>query len=72
YDWSTRERVHKHAKKTLPHRDLDALIVQSLSALVCASLTEDRYGTVQWDITRSTLFLVAAEECREEVRGVYV
>ena len=22
--------------------------------------------------TRSTLFLVAAEECREEVRGVYV
>jgi len=43
---------------------------------VCASLTEDRYGTVQRDIPRIlealVSFLVAVEEYREEVRGMYV
>ncbi|KAL4079901.1 nucleoporin protein Ndc1-Nup [Scleroderma yunnanense] len=76
YQWATRERIHKCAEKALPHRDLDALIIESLSALVCASLTEDRYGTVQRDIPRIlealVSFLVAVEEYKEEVRGMYM
>ncbi|KAA1477952.1 hypothetical protein DENSPDRAFT_867789 [Dentipellis sp. KUC8613] len=51
-DWWCRERLSKRAEVALPHRDTDALIVEALSHLVCASLTEDRYGVVQRDIPR--------------------
>ncbi len=42
-----------------------------LSRLVCASLTEDRYGVVQRDIPRILeallLFLTALEEAQREI-----
>lgn len=42
-----------------------------LSRLVCASLTEDRYGVVQRDIPRILeallLFLTALEEAQKEI-----
>ena len=42
-----------------------------LSRLVCASLTEDRYGVVQRDIPRILeallLFLTALEEVQKEI-----
>ena len=28
YEWATRDRIHKYAEKVLPHRELDALIVE--------------------------------------------
>ncbi|KAI6043254.1 nucleoporin protein Ndc1-Nup [Pisolithus marmoratus] len=69
--WLARERIHKRAEMSLPNRELDALIIESLSALVCASLTEDRYGVVQRDIPRILeaflSFLQAAEDYQDEV-----
>lgn len=47
-----------------------------LSGLVCASLTEDRYGVVQRDIPRILeaflSFLSALEEYQVEVSSLYV
>ena len=28
YEWATRDRIHKRAEKVLPHRELDALVVE--------------------------------------------
>ncbi|KAI5987860.1 nucleoporin protein Ndc1-Nup [Pisolithus albus] len=74
--WLVRERIHKRAEMSLPNRELDALVIESLSALVCASLTEDRYGVVQRDIPRVLeaflSFLQAAEDYQNEVRVLYV
>ncbi|KAI6041097.1 nucleoporin protein Ndc1-Nup [Pisolithus marmoratus] len=75
-EWLARERIHKRAEMSLPNRELDALIIESLSALVCASLTEDRYGVVQRDIPRILeaflSFLQAAEDYQNEVRVLFV
>ncbi|KAH7929157.1 hypothetical protein BV22DRAFT_1057443 [Leucogyrophana mollusca] len=75
-DWWSRERVNKIVESCLPNRDLDALIVEVLSQLVCASLTEDRYGVVQRDIPRIIeaflSFLTAIEEYQVEVNALYV
>ncbi|KAF9219115.1 hypothetical protein BS17DRAFT_790045 [Gyrodon lividus] len=76
HEWWTRDRTNKVAEMCLPHRELDALIVQVLSGLVCASLTEDRYGVVQRDIPRIIeaflSFLSALEEYQVEVSKLYV
>ncbi|KAH7890631.1 nucleoporin protein Ndc1-Nup [Phlebopus sp. FC_14] len=74
-EWWTRERVNKAAEMCLPNRELDGLVVEVLSALVCVSLTEDRYGVVQRDIPRILeaflSFLSALEEYQLEIRGLY-
>ncbi|TFY56292.1 hypothetical protein EVG20_g8980, partial [Dentipellis fragilis] len=70
-EWWRRERVSKLAEIALPHRDTDALIIEALSYLVCASLAEDRYGVVQRDIPRileaMLSFLSAVEEYQTEL-----
>ncbi|TFY76297.1 hypothetical protein EWM64_g7713 [Hericium alpestre] len=70
-DWWQRERIGKLAEIALPHRHIDALVVEALSHLVCASLTEDRYGVVQRDIPRileaMLSFLKAIEEYQAEL-----
>lgn len=75
-EWLVRERIHKRAEMSLPNRELDALVIESLSALVCASLAEDRYGVVQRDIPRILeaflSFLQASEDYQNEVRVLYV
>ncbi|KAG8221384.1 nucleoporin protein Ndc1-Nup [Butyriboletus roseoflavus] len=74
--WWSRDRINKVTEMWLPNRDLDALIVQVLAGLVCASLTEDRYGVVQRDIPRILeaflSFLTALEEYHVEVTKPYV
>ncbi|KAF8550767.1 hypothetical protein OG21DRAFT_1499585 [Imleria badia] len=74
--WWSRDRMNKVTEKCLPNRDLDALIVEVLAGLVCASLTEDRYGVVQRDIPRILeaflSFLTALEEHHVEVTKLYV
>ncbi|KAH0828828.1 nucleoporin protein Ndc1-Nup [Lanmaoa asiatica] len=74
--WWNRDRINKATEKCLPNRDLDALIVEVLAGLVCASLTEDRYGVVQRDIPRILeaflSFLTALEEYHVEVTKLYV
>ncbi|KAH9177530.1 nucleoporin protein Ndc1-Nup [Lactarius sanguifluus] len=42
--WWSRPRASRLADCAVPNRATDALIVEVLSRLVCASLTEDRYG----------------------------
>jgi len=70
-----RDRINKVAEKCLPNRDLDALIIEVLASLVCASLTEDRYGVVQRDIPRILeaflSFLTVLEEYQVEVMKLY-
>ncbi|KAI9462554.1 nucleoporin protein Ndc1-Nup [Boletus coccyginus] len=74
--WWSRDRINKVSEKCLPNRNLDALIVEALAGLVCASLTEDRYGVVQRDIPRILeaflSFLTALEEHHVEVTKLYV
>jgi len=73
-DWWRRERVNKAVEMCLPNRHLDALAVSALSHLVCASLTEDRYGIVQRDIPKVIeallSFLTAIEEYQVEVNAM--
>ncbi|KAI0037120.1 nucleoporin protein Ndc1-Nup, partial [Vararia minispora EC-137] len=70
-EWWASERLSKVAESSLPNRDLDALVIESLSYLVCASLTEDRYGVVQRDIPRIleafVSLLIAVEEYHTEL-----
>ncbi|KAI0051541.1 hypothetical protein FA95DRAFT_1485201 [Auriscalpium vulgare] len=70
-EWWRRERLNKVVESALPHREVDALIIEVLSRLVCASLSEDRYGIVQRDIPRileSLLsFLSAVETYQTEL-----
>ncbi|KAI0309822.1 nucleoporin protein Ndc1-Nup [Amylostereum chailletii] len=70
-EWWSRERFSKAAEGALPNRELDALIVEVLSHLVCASLTEDRYGIVQRDIPRileaMLSFMTALEDYQAEL-----
>ncbi|EGN94543.1 hypothetical protein SERLA73DRAFT_188503 [Serpula lacrymans var. lacrymans S7.3] len=74
-EWWGRERINKVVEACLPHRELDALVVEVLSRMVCASLTEDRFGVVQRDIPRILeaflSFLSAIEEYHQEVNALY-
>ncbi|KIY65317.1 hypothetical protein CYLTODRAFT_400625 [Cylindrobasidium torrendii FP15055 ss-10] len=50
--WYTRERQDRVAESLLPYRKLDLLVVNTLSTLVAASLTDDQLGVVQRDIPK--------------------
>ncbi|KAI0002445.1 nucleoporin protein Ndc1-Nup [Russula compacta] len=69
--WWSRPRASRLADSIVPNRETDILIAEVLSRLVCASLTEDRYGVVQRDIPRIIeallVFLTAIEDAQKEV-----
>ncbi|KAI0666450.1 nucleoporin protein Ndc1-Nup [Trametes maxima] len=71
--WWTRERVHRVAETSLPNRYMDALAVEVLCRLTCASLAEDSYGVVQRDIPKIIeallSFLTALEEYQAELNA---
>jgi len=75
-EWFYRERLNKVVEVCVPNRELDALIIEALSHLVCTSLSEDRYGVVQRDIPRILeaflSFLSAIEEYQVEVNAKYI
>ncbi|KAJ8081797.1 hypothetical protein PM082_007643 [Marasmius tenuissimus] len=70
-EWWTEERLSRAVEGCVPFRELDAVAVEVLSHLVCASLKEDRYGVVQRDtpkILEAMLsFLTAVEEYQQEI-----
>ncbi|KAF8154433.1 nucleoporin protein Ndc1-Nup [Crassisporium funariophilum] len=74
-DWWTRERKSKVVDASLPFRELDVTVVEVLSHLTCASLTEDRYGIVQRDIPKIleafVSYLSAIEEYQLEINALY-
>ncbi|KAG6860815.1 hypothetical protein C0995_007316 [Termitomyces sp. Mi166 len=83
--WWYKERLEKTAQSCLPNVELDVVIVDEtiadvrivvLSTLVCASLTEDKYGVVQRDIPRileaMLSFLSAIQAYHSEVRSKYI
>ncbi|KAG5637562.1 hypothetical protein H0H81_004139 [Sphagnurus paluster] len=73
--WWTRERMERAAQTCLPNIEMDVVIAEVLSHLICASLTEDKYGVVQRDIPRVLeallSFLSAVEEYHTELRAKY-
>jgi len=73
-DWWERERTSKVVQASLPFRELDVVVVEALSYLVCASLTEDQYGIVQRDIPKIletfTSFLSAIEEYQVQITSL--
>ncbi|KAG6816698.1 hypothetical protein H0H93_007825 [Arthromyces matolae] len=74
-DWWNKERLEKIAQSNLPNMELDAVIVEVLSTLVSASLTEDKYGVVQRDIPKileaMLSFHSAIQSYRAEVQAKY-
>ncbi|KAF9044200.1 nucleoporin protein Ndc1-Nup [Panaeolus papilionaceus] len=72
--WWYHERRSKIVEKALPFRELDVVVVEALSHLICASLAEDRYGTVQRDIPKilevMVSYLTAVEEYQIEVNNL--
>ncbi|KAF9022291.1 hypothetical protein BDZ89DRAFT_1163331 [Hymenopellis radicata] len=50
--WFTQDRPSKIVESLLPTRDLDLLIVDVLSRITVASLTDDKYGVIQRDIPK--------------------
>jgi len=70
--WLHNERIDKQAMSYLPHVEVDVMLLDVLSHLICASLTEDKFGVVQRDIPRTleamASFLIAIEEYDAEVR----
>ncbi|KAF5367275.1 hypothetical protein D9615_010445 [Tricholomella constricta] len=74
-NWWNKERLEKTAQSYLPNAEVDVVIVDVLSYLISASLTEDKYGVVQRDIPRvleaMLSFLSAIEEYHAEVRAKY-
>ncbi|KAF9441903.1 hypothetical protein P691DRAFT_765765 [Macrolepiota fuliginosa MF-IS2] len=74
--WWKIDRTSKIVEKALPSRELDIVVVEVISRLTCASLTEDRYGVVQRDIPRILeaflSFLSAIEEYQIKVNSLYV
>ncbi|KZT06677.1 uncharacterized protein LAESUDRAFT_759175 [Laetiporus sulphureus 93-53] len=74
-EWWTRDRVNKAVEMALPNRHLDVLAISVLCSLICASLTEDKYGVVQRDIPRMlealVSFLVVAEEYQADISRKY-
>lgn len=75
HSWWTRERVNRVAEICLPNRHMDALIIDTLCHLTCASLTEDLFGVVQRDIPKIIeailSFLTAIEEYQTEINALY-
>ncbi|GLB40861.1 putative nucleoporin protein Ndc1-Nup [Lyophyllum shimeji] len=73
--WCGKERLERVTASYLPYREMDVVIVQVLSHLVCASLTEDKYGVVQRDIPKileaMLSYLSAIEEYHAEVHAKY-
>ncbi|KAJ4482155.1 nucleoporin protein Ndc1-Nup [Lentinula aciculospora] len=73
--WWREERLSKTVEGCIPFRELDVLAVEVLSHLVCASLSEDRYGVVQRDtpkiIEAMLSFLSAIEEYQIEINALY-
>jgi len=73
-DWWERKRRSKVVQASLPFRELDVVVVEALSYLVCASLTEDQYGIVQRDIPKIleafTSFLSAIEEYQLQITSL--
>ncbi|KAH6887245.1 nucleoporin protein Ndc1-Nup, partial [Coprinopsis sp. MPI-PUGE-AT-0042] len=73
--WWTGERVSRLVDASLPMRELDVVVIEVLTRLVCASLAEDRYGTVQRDIPKIIeallSFLTAVEDYRAEIVSNY-
>ncbi|PIL27114.1 hypothetical protein GSI_10255 [Ganoderma sinense ZZ0214-1] len=73
--WWTRPRVHRVAEASLPNRHVDALAVEVLCRLTCASLKEDAYGVVQRDIPKIIeallSFLTALEDYQAELNAKY-
>ncbi|KAJ3526169.1 hypothetical protein NMY22_g10276 [Coprinellus aureogranulatus] len=89
--WWTGERVSRTVDACLPMRELDVVVMEGafllshfeirtntkavLTKLVCASLTEDRYGNVQRDIPKILeallSFLTAVEEYQVELIKKY-
>ncbi|KXN81967.1 Nucleoporin NDC1, partial [Leucoagaricus sp. SymC.cos] len=74
--WWRNDRTNKIVEKSLPSRELDIIVVEVISRLTCASLTEDRYGVVQRDIPRILeaflSFLSVVEERQVKVNSLYV
>ncbi|TFK23884.1 hypothetical protein FA15DRAFT_687725 [Coprinopsis marcescibilis] len=74
-DWWTEDRVSRVVDATLPMRELDVVVIEVLTRLVCASLTEDRYGVVQRDIPKILeallSYLTALEEYQVEILTKY-
>ncbi|EEB98438.1 hypothetical protein MPER_02049, partial [Moniliophthora perniciosa FA553] len=73
-EWWMKERQSKVVEGCVPYRKLDAAAVHVLSHLVCASLSEDRYGVVQRDIPKILeallSFLSAVEEYQLELNAL--
>ncbi|EFI26696.1 hypothetical protein CC1G_15467 [Coprinopsis cinerea okayama7 len=73
--WWTMDRVSRLVDASLPMRELDVVVIEVLTKLVCASLEEDRYGVVQRDIPKileSLLsFLQAVEDYQAEIVKKY-
>jgi len=70
HSWWTKDRLKNVVEGTVPRRETDALIVEVLTNLACASLKEDRYGVVQRDLPKILeaflSFLGALEDYRTE------
>ncbi|TFK65917.1 hypothetical protein BDN72DRAFT_844963 [Pluteus cervinus] len=73
--WWTEERTGRVVEACLPMRELDVVVIEVLSHLICASLKEDRYGIVQRDIPKALeaflSFLSAIEDYRASVNSLY-
>ncbi|KAF6742573.1 nucleoporin protein Ndc1-Nup [Ephemerocybe angulata] len=69
--WWTEDRISKKVDMCLPMRELDVVVIEVLTKMVCASLTEDRYGNVQRDIPKILeallAFLSAVEDYQSEL-----
>lgn len=74
--WWKEDRLSKNVEKSLPLKELDVVVIEVISRLICASLHEDQYGVVQRDIPRTLelllSFLSAIEEYYGQVRSLYV
>ncbi|KAF5389266.1 hypothetical protein D9757_003532 [Collybiopsis confluens] len=74
-EWWSQERFSKTVEGCVAFRELDVLTIQVMSRLICASLTEDRYGVVQRDTSKileaMLSFLSAIEEYQVEVNARY-
>lgn len=52
HEWWTREREHRKVEVATINKEVDLVVFDVLSHLVCASLTEDTFGVVQRDIPK--------------------
>ncbi|KAF8960800.1 nucleoporin protein Ndc1-Nup [Flammula alnicola] len=72
--WCNKERTSRIVEASLPFWELDVVVVDVLSHLTCASLTEDRYGVVQRDIPKileaMISYLSAIEQYQIEINAL--